>query len=60
TTPNLLINIPTGTITIKFTNVQTASLMQRKGVYDLEMTTPTGEVIRLMQGAVVIDPEVTR
>lgn len=59
-TPNLLINIPTGTITIKFSNTQTATLAIRKGVYDLEMTTPTSEVIRLMQGSVAIDPEVTR
>ena len=58
--PNLIVNIPTGTVTIKFSHGQTSSLNIRKGVYDLEMTTPTSEVIRLMQGAVIVDPEVTR
>lgn len=58
--PNLIVNIPTGTVTIKFSHSQTSSLTIRKGVYDLEMTTPTSEVIRLMQGAVIVDPEVTR
>lgn len=58
--PNLLINIPTGTVTIKFSHGQTSGLNVRKAVYDLEMTTPTSEVIRLMQGSVIVDPEVTR
>lgn len=58
--PTLLINIPTGTVTIKFAHGQTSTLAVRKAVYDLEMTTPTSEVIRLMQGTVIVDPEVTR
>lgn len=32
----------------------------RKGVYDLELTSPSGDVIRPVGGGVRVDPEVTR
>lgn len=38
----------------------TAAFTWRRGVYDLELTSAGGEVTRLLQGAAVVDPEVTR
>lgn len=33
---------------------------RKKGVYDLELTTPDGDVIRAVKGRVVVHPDVTR
>ncbi len=32
----------------------------RRGVYDLELIAPSGEITRLIQGSVTISPEVTK
>ena len=51
---------PAGPINVLATPVQTAGLSFRAGVYDLELVSPGGEVTRLVQGSVVVSPEVTR
>jgi hypothetical protein len=49
-----------GTIDVVLGAAQTGSLSARSGVYDLELVSASGKVTRLLQGAVTVDPEVTR
>lgn len=58
----------TGKLSVSLTSAQTAALVttgttatdRTKGVWDLELTSGSGTVTRLLQGAVFISPEVTR
>lgn len=57
------ITIPTpanGTIVINVPAVTTAALIAQDYVYDLEITSGTGVVTRLIQGTAVVSPEATR
>ena len=56
----LVFSIVTGTLTIRLTAAETAALTECHGVYDLELVHNGGNVIRLIEGSVVISPEVTR
>lgn len=47
-----------GAIEIRLTAAETAAL--QPGVYDLEMVAPDGSVTRLVEGKVIVSPEVTR
>lgn len=47
-----------GTITLELSPAETSAL--KAGVYDLELTSVTGQVIRLIEGKVNVSPEVTR
>lgn len=49
-----------GKVVMSLTDEQTAALAIISGVYDLELESPTGEVTRVLQGKVVVSPEVTR
>ena len=49
-----------GELWIELTAAQTAALTWRTGVYDLEITFPSGNVRRLLSGVVTVSPEVTR
>ena len=49
-----------GTIRIQRTPAQLAAWTFARGVYDLELTSGAGVVIRLIEGTVVVKPEVTR
>lgn len=49
-----------GKLTITIAAQDTAALSEVGGVYDLELVYPDGRVRRLMQGLVVVRPEVTR
>jgi hypothetical protein len=49
-----------GTISVTASAAQTAALVGRSGVYDLELESPGAEVTRLVQGHVEISPQVTR
>ena len=49
-----------GTIFIEITTAQSAALPPGDAVYDLELTGPSGEVERLLQGPFIVSPEVTR
>ena len=56
----LVIDEPNGQVTIALTPVVTAAITWRKGVYDLELVSPTGDVKRLVAGNVTLSREVTR
>jgi len=47
------------TLNVAATDVTAALITWRKGVYDLEMTGPTGTVTRIFTGSIKISPEVT-
>jgi len=49
-----------GKITMAMTNSTSAAIEEGIYVYDLEITSGTGTVTRLMQGEVTVNPEVTR
>lgn len=49
-----------GTMQLILSATETAAFIWTKGVYDLELIAPGGNVTRLFQGAIVIDTEVTR
>lgn len=49
-----------GTINAHATNVQTSAITNGKYAYDLEITSPSGVVTRLVQGTVEVSPQVTR
>lgn len=53
------INASAGTITLNVTATATAAFTWTKGVYDLELQSPTGVVTALMYGAVSVTKEVT-
>lgn len=48
-----------GKITINIPADDSSNAIRTRGVYDLELVSPEGFVTRLVQGKVVIDPEVT-
>lgn len=50
----------TGTIDIAITSAVTAAIDWINGVYDLEMISGSGDVIRLVEGCVQVSFEVTR
>lgn len=49
-----------GFINIEIDAARTTDLDIRRGVYDLELISPYGDVTRLIQGAVTVSPEVTK
>lgn len=49
-----------GTINLTIPATTTAGFTAKKGVYDLELVSGGGVVTRLVEGAVVFSPEVTR
>jgi hypothetical protein len=49
-----------GTIVVTASATATAAIDEKRGVYDLEMVSPSGTVTRLIRGCVTITPEVTR
>lgn len=56
----LVIDELNGRVTIVLDPVVTAAITWRKGMYDLELVSPTGGVKRLVEGAVTVSREVTR
>lgn len=62
TTANAKITLggPAGTIDLHLTAAETGSYAWTEGVYDLELSAPSGDVYRLVEGSVVVSPEVTR
>ena len=59
-TTGLSITAATGLIDIVISSTDTAGLPRGNAVYDLEIVAPSGVVTRLLEGAVLVDPEVTR
>jgi len=56
----IVINGAAGTIDITMSATQTGSLDEGFYVYDLEISSSGGNVIRLIQGQFTVSPEVTR
>jgi hypothetical protein len=56
----VLIDGPTGTITLYASDAQTAALTLDKYVYDLEIVDTVGDVSRLVFGTVTLSKEITR
>jgi len=53
-------NATGGVITMSMNNSTTAAIEEGIYVYDLEMTSGSGSVTRLMEGRITVNPEVTR
>lgn len=49
-----------GTILLAMTAAQTEALTESVGLYDLELVAPGGGVVRLLQGNITVNKEVTR
>lgn len=49
-----------GTIVLYLSPTATADFDWESGVYDIEMIAPNDDVIRLVEGSVIVSPEVTR
>jgi hypothetical protein len=56
----ILIDQPTGRITITFHSDATELLSMRRAKYDLEVQYPSGDTVRVIQGAVSISASITR
>lgn len=52
--------IVNGSVALTVSASDSAAWPWRKGVYDVELTDPSGKVARLAEGTVVVSPEVTR
>lgn len=55
----ITINGAAGEVTVTILPAQSSAITIRRGVYDLELTSPGGEVFRLIEGTVTVSPEVT-
>ncbi len=55
----LIINGPLGTVEVYIKDTTTAAL-DGGGVFDVELVSPTGDVIRLAEGSYLVSPNVTR
>jgi hypothetical protein len=49
-----------GTITLDVSAIDSAAIVWRRGVYDLELVASNGTVTRLLQGQITVSREVTR
>jgi hypothetical protein len=56
----LVITPATGTITMVFSATTTAAITWSRAKYDLEVTSETGAVTRLIEGLITVSKEVTR
>lgn len=57
---NMIILGADGTVQVHLPDTETDKVTYKKGVYDLELVDPTGQVIRLLQGKVICSLNVTR
>lgn len=49
-----------GVVDLFISDSNTAAITNKRGVYDLELITPSAEVIKFIKGAVIIIEEVTK
>lgn len=49
-----------GTIQMKANAATTSAVTAKEGFYDLELTAPTGDIVRFLEGLVIVSEEVTR
>lgn len=55
-----IIDATTGVFTVSLTAEQTSAIKDGRNVYDIELFDGSGQVIRLMEGSITVNPEVTR
>ena len=56
-----IVNLPTdGNIEISLTDTQTVDIKEGRYVYDIKATTVSGKVLKLIEGAALVRPGVTR
>ena len=56
----LAIDGSNGQIHIHIPASDTASITAQQGIYDLKLTSASGQIIRLLEGHITLSPEVTR
>lgn len=57
--PQIVITALTGTINILIPGATTATFTWTEAVYDLVLTAPGGQIIRFLQGPILVSPGVT-
>lgn len=60
TNGKIVISPVDGEIALYFSAIDTEKMTWRRGKYDLELVSVSGEVTRLLQGKITISPEITR
>lgn len=55
----LAISEPTGIVSLYLSDAETTAFTWSKGVYDIELISPTGDVYRMVSGSVTVSKEVT-
>ena len=53
-------NASSGQLTLSLTNSQTSAIDEAIYVYDVEITSGAGAVTRILEGNIIVTPEVTR
>lgn len=48
-----------GVISVELSPTDTGSMTSRRAVYDLELTFPSGDIVRLIQGKISVSPNIT-
>lgn len=56
----MVIDGAAGKVTITMTNAQTSALKLDKAIYDIELISGVGKVMRFLEGQITIKPEATR
>jgi hypothetical protein len=54
------VNVSSGEVTLSLTSNTTANLVAGRYVYDCELTDSNGQISRLVEGIVTVNPQVTR
>lgn len=57
---SILLGGAAATIQMKASAAATSAITATEGVYDLELVAPSGDVVRFLEGLVIISGEVTR
>ena len=58
--PRIKIDAKTGKITLNFSHEITEKWPSGSMVYDIEITSPSGQITRILQGSISVSAEVTR
>ena len=55
-----IVDLTTGWVTVKLSSEDTDLLDKKKMLYDLELIAASGFVYRMLQGTVIVDPNITQ
>lgn len=56
----IILGDTTGRVTMSFDAATTGALTSKQAAYDLELISPTGEVVCLLEGDVLVTPNITQ